>query len=212
MAPTPLTPPRGANRPRFKRKGVATGGAPTGPARPRTGLRALKAAVRVRGLAAIDRRTAPARALIEWHTDLLADLGGTETVSAAQRALIEDAVRTRLFLDHVDAFLLERSSLIVKRRRQRDRVMPLVIERTRLADHLMQVLTRLGLERRAPKVPDLSDYLARHYPGAAAAPAPAPGSAAPAAPSRALAAGSAPTSRASVPARPGGAWASGPSR
>jgi hypothetical protein len=41
----------------------------------RTGLNALKAQVKVRGLQAIDRRTSAARALLGWRKDLLDDLG-----------------------------------------------------------------------------------------------------------------------------------------
>jgi len=62
----------------------------------RHGLNVLKARVKVRGLAAIDKRTAAARALITWRSELLADLGGAETVSAQQLALVEMAVRTRM--------------------------------------------------------------------------------------------------------------------
>ena len=62
-----------------------TVGSPSGPNRPRTGLNALKARVKVRGLAAIDRRTTAARALLDWRQELVADLGGEAKVSAAQR-------------------------------------------------------------------------------------------------------------------------------
>jgi hypothetical protein len=41
--------------------------------RPRTGMRALKAAIRVRGLAAIDRRTVAARHLLAWRDELIGD-------------------------------------------------------------------------------------------------------------------------------------------
>jgi hypothetical protein len=143
----------------------------SGPDRPRTGLNALKARVNVRGLAAIDRRTHAACTLLDWHEDLLRDLGGEPAVTAAQRALVEDAARTKLILDHLDAFLMEQSSLVVKRRRLKGRLLPLVLERMRIADHLMAVLTRLGLERRASKALDLDEYLAQHYAAPAARPA-----------------------------------------
>lgn len=166
MARAPLSAPASRNRPLLNRKGVVTGGSPGGPARVRTGLNALKARVKVRGLAVIDKRTVAARHLLDWRAEVLADLGGAEDASAAQRALVEDAVRTRLYLDHVDAFLLEQSSLILKRRRLRGRLIPLVLERMKLADHLIAVLGRLGLERRGPKSLDLSDYLAQERPPA----------------------------------------------
>ncbi len=65
----------------------------------RHGLNVLKARVKVRGLQAIDRRTAAARALLNWRKELVADLGGPEAISAAQSALIEATCRTKLFLD-----------------------------------------------------------------------------------------------------------------
>src|SRR5688572_3139349 len=49
----------------------------------RTGLNALKARVKVRGLVAIDRRTAAARDLIAWRNELVRHLGGGVEVTAA---------------------------------------------------------------------------------------------------------------------------------
>lgn len=132
---------------------------PGGPDRPRTGLKGLKARVKVRGLAAIDTRTTAARALLDWRRELLDDLGGMVTVSAAQLALVEVATRTRLYLDHVDAHLLEQPTLLTRR----NRLKPLVEQRTRLADSLIAVLTRLGLEKRKPAAPSLESYIAARY-------------------------------------------------
>jgi hypothetical protein len=58
--------------------------------------------LKVRGLQAIDRRTAAAQALLGWWKDLLDDLGDEAAVSAQQQALVEAAVRTRLYLDALD--------------------------------------------------------------------------------------------------------------
>ena len=130
---------------------------PRGPRRgPRTGLSALKARVAVRGLAAIDRRTSAARALLDWRRALVADLGGDAAVSAAQLALVEMAVRTRLYVDHVDAILMEQGSLVTRRRR----LLPLVEQRQRLADSLTRQLQTLGLERRARRVPTVGELVA----------------------------------------------------
>jgi hypothetical protein len=128
------------------------------PGRPRTGLNALKARVKVRGLQAIDRRTSAARALIDWRNNLLDDLGGEDAVSAQQRALVEAAVRTRLYVDHVDAWLMERGSLINAKRRS---VYPIVRERQQLVDSLARLLSALGLERRKKPPLDLGSYLAQ---------------------------------------------------
>jgi hypothetical protein len=52
--------------------------------------------VKVRGLKAIDRRTAGAQELLTWRAQLVADLGGEEA-----------AARTWLFIGSVDAYLFE---------------------------------------------------------------------------------------------------------
>jgi hypothetical protein len=117
--------------------------------------------VAVRGLAAIDRRTTAARALLDWRRELLDDLGGEPRISAARLALVDVAVRTRLYLDHIDAFLMAQPSLIVKRARLRGRLLPLVEQRQRLAESLARLLGQLGLERRTPEPLDLREYLAR---------------------------------------------------
>jgi hypothetical protein len=127
--------------------------------------------VKVRGLAVLDRRTLAARHLLDWRAELLDDLGGEATTSAAQRALVEVATRTRLYLDHVDAVLMAQDSLIVKRTRRRHHLMPLVEQRQRIADSLVRTLTQLGLERRQKPSIDLNQYLAQR-----ARPVPAPDS------------------------------------
>ena len=75
---------------------------PGGPDRPRTGLKALKARVKVAGLGAIDKRTQAAQHLLPWRREVIGDLGGEASLSAMQRALVESAVRLVLYRDHVD--------------------------------------------------------------------------------------------------------------
>src|SRR5882724_7906327 len=111
----------------------------------RHGLNALMVRVKLRGFKAIDRRMVAARTALAWRAELLEDLGGEAEVSAAQLALVEVAVRTRLYLDHVDAVLMERTSLVIRGRR----LLPLVEQRQRLADGLARLLSQLGLERQA---------------------------------------------------------------
>jgi hypothetical protein len=121
----------------------------------RHGLNALMVRVKLRGFKAIDRRMVAARTALSWRAELLEDLGGEAEVSAAQLALVDVAVRTRLYLDHVDAVLMERTSLVIRGRR----LLPLVEQRQRLADGLARLLGQLGLERRAKPVPSLRDFL-----------------------------------------------------
>jgi hypothetical protein len=125
----------------------------------RHGLNALKARVKVRGLTAIDMRTAAAQALLAWRRELTADLGGEEAVSAQQRALIELAVRTRLYVDSLDAWIMEQPSLVNARKRS---VHPVVLQRQQLTDALARYMIQLGLERKTKEVRDLKSYLAEH--------------------------------------------------
>jgi hypothetical protein len=129
--------------------------------RSRHGLCVVKARVKVRGLGAIDLRTAAARGLVAWRNDLIAALGGAETISAQRLALIDMTVRTRLFIDHLDAFLVEQPSLVNKRRKS---MIPALRERQALVDSLSRLLSQLGLERVAKPVPSLADYVAGKEP------------------------------------------------
>lgn len=70
--------------------------------------------------------------------------------------LVELTCRTRLFLDHVDAFLLGLPSLVNKRRKS---MIPILRERQALVDSLSRLLGQLGLERQATPMPSLSEYL-----------------------------------------------------
>ena len=64
---------------------------------------------------------------------IIEDLGGEDQISAQRRALLELAVRTKLLLDGIDAYLLEMPSLVNKRDR---RVFEVVRDRMRLSDSL----------------------------------------------------------------------------
>lgn len=110
----------------------------------RTGLRPLIRAVSARGIQAIDRRTAAYRTAMRWRTELADSLGGEQGLSAQQMTLIDGASRMRLYLDHIDSFLLEQQTLINKRSR---RMIPLVRDRIALADSLNRYLAMLGLQR-----------------------------------------------------------------
>ena len=86
-------------------------------------------AIAVRGYG---RRTATGRALAAWRTELLDDLGGIEAVSTQELALVEEAVKTKLILDSVDAWLLTQKTLINKRTRS---VLPVVRDRQAFGEH-----------------------------------------------------------------------------
>lgn len=121
------------------------------------GLTLLKRAVKEIGSRSIDRRTRLGKALTQWRGDLVADLGGAEAISTQEEALVDLAVRTKLLLDSVDVWLLIQPSLVNLRKRA---LLPVVRERTQLADALARYMIALGLKRRAKKPLDLAEYLA----------------------------------------------------
>jgi hypothetical protein len=120
----------------------------------------LKQAIRELGSRAIDHRTAVGKALTRWRTDLVNDLGGPEALSVQEAALVELAVKTKLMLDSVDAWLLKQPSLVNARKRA---LLPVVRERIQLADALARYLYALGLQRRAAPVKSLEAYIAEKY-------------------------------------------------
>ena len=124
------------------------------------GLNPIRRRVMVDGLEAVDKRSAPARALWSWRRDLVADLGGEAAVTAQQRALVEVATRTKLYVDHLDAYLMQQRSLI---NRKKKTVLPVLLQRQALADSLAKYMNMLGLERRSKPVPTLDEYLASSY-------------------------------------------------
>jgi hypothetical protein len=129
-------------------------------------LTTLRRCVAAIGGRVIDGRTTMARSLAAWRADLVRDLGGDP--STAQLAVIELAVRTKLLLDSVDAWLLVQPSLLNARKRA---LLPVVRERQVLADALARYLGQSGLSRVAKDVPSLDDCLRQPAPGAAAPPA-----------------------------------------
>jgi hypothetical protein len=122
------------------------------------GLKVLRRNIALRGLRAIDWRSAGARAATDWRAALIADLGTEENLTTAKLTLLDYATRTKLFLDHIDAFLLAEESFIYKGRRS---AWPILMQRQQLVTSLERTLSTLGLERQAKKLESLPDYLAR---------------------------------------------------
>ena len=120
------------------------------------GLTTMKAALKHLGKRALDQRTSVAKELESWKREIISDLGGDESVSAQQRAVLELAVRTKLMLDSIDAWLLSQPSLVNKRRRQ---LYPVVKDRQQLADALARYMGQLGLDRKAKVVPTLNEFI-----------------------------------------------------
>ena len=144
-----------------RRRALAVDGSRRGArGRQHHGLTLLKRAVAQLGPRPLDQALDPnspmGRALAEWRRDLTDDLGGAESITTAQAGMVELAVRTRLLLDTVDAFILAMESPVNRRLRA---VYPVVIQRGSLARDLARFLEALGLERKAAKVKTLDAYL-----------------------------------------------------
>jgi hypothetical protein len=126
----------------------------------RHGLTAPMVRVKLRGFRAIDRRTAGGRETLALRSELIAALGGEVDLSPQRRRLVEMAARAALLLDHVDGWLVGQRSLINARTRS---LLPVLTQRQALADHLVRVLEKLGLDRVPRKVTDLASYLQQQY-------------------------------------------------
>jgi len=120
----------------------------------RHGLNAVKARIALRGLAAIDMRTVAAREMLAFRGELVAALGGDAELSPQRRKLVDLTARAVLYLDHLDAWLAAQQTLINRRSRS---VLPVLLQRQTLADHVAKLLDRLGLDRAAPKQITLAD-------------------------------------------------------
>lgn len=120
------------------------------------GISLMKRALKAGGARVLDRRTRVSKALDLWRDELISDLGGSEQISTQQRAIINVAIKTKLLLDSVDAWLLQQPSLINLRKRA---VHPVVLQRQQLADSLIRAMVQLGLERKAKVLPSLAEYL-----------------------------------------------------
>jgi len=126
----------------------------------RHGLNAVKTRVALRGWAAIDMRTVAAREMLSFRDELVAALGGDTELSPQRRKLIDLAARASLYLDHIDAWLVAQQALINRRSRS---VLPVLLQRQTLAEHLARLLDKLGLDRRPRQVPSLNDYIVKKY-------------------------------------------------
>ncbi len=124
------------------------------------GLTVLKRAVKGLGGRVIDRRTALGKALAQWRTELINDLGGLGAVSTQEVAVVDLAVRTKLLLDSIDAWLLTQRSLINVKQRA---LLPAVLQRQQLADGLARYLIQLGLARRKAPTKSLEQYVTEKY-------------------------------------------------
>jgi hypothetical protein len=97
-------------------------------------------------------------AAAELRAQIIADKGGIEVISTAERLMIDLAVEAAIKHQRVSAYLATLPSLVDKRRH---RVWQVVLDTARLSDRLQSLLRDLGLERRPKPIESLEQYLAR---------------------------------------------------
>jgi len=76
-------------------------------------------------------------------------VGGEANLTPQERKLIDLAARASLLLDHVDAWLCQQRSLVNARAKT---LLPVLVQRQAIADHLTRLLDKLGLDRAPQKV------------------------------------------------------------
>ena len=128
--------------------------------RSRHGLTVPMVRVKLRGFRALDRRMAGAREALGFKSELATALGGEADLSPQRRRLVDLAARASLLVDHVDAWLFEQRSLVNARAKT---LLPVLVQRQALADHLARLLDKLGLDRVPQRVPALDEYVREKY-------------------------------------------------
>jgi hypothetical protein len=104
----------------------------------------------------LDGRSGPVQAMAQYRAELLASLGGADTLSAQELTLVEMCAKDWLILQTVDAHILQ-AGLFSKRKRA---AYPLTVQRMQIADSLARRLNMLGLKRRSRPAQTLAELLA----------------------------------------------------
>jgi hypothetical protein len=111
------------------------------------------------GLQAIDARSKLGTILRDLRGTIESDLGGTETLSRAQRILVDDVCRLTLWIDTVDGYLLKLPTIVIENDKA---LVPVVVERNRLVETRARLLGMLGLKRVPKAVQSLKEIIAQH--------------------------------------------------
>ncbi len=124
-----------------------------------SGFHAAKGAMSKAGPRAIDGRSALARQVRDWRAAVASDLGGLDLLSQQQQTLLDLAAQDVVLLSVADSWLRENPEQIVNKRRRA--LVPLALERLRIAQHLADTLRTLGLARVQRPAPTLREVLAK---------------------------------------------------
>jgi hypothetical protein len=132
----------------------ARGGPPGNEKARKHGFWALQRRLKNAGLRKNDGRSALERIKADWKGEVRDARGGD--LSPQRETLLEAAANTWLMLTSVDNWLLDQRSLVNRRRRE---LLPIVQQRTGLVRNLRELLSDLGLDRTANRVPSLEGWM-----------------------------------------------------
>jgi hypothetical protein len=121
----------------------------------RPDMHGIRTAVMIKGCWKIDRRSIGAQQLFRWKRELILAMGGEAEISPQRMCLVDLCVRTRLYVEALDAYLLGTKSLIDKKARA---TLPILLQRQSMADSLVKTLKILGLNRQHGKILSLKEY------------------------------------------------------
>lgn len=113
-----------------------------------------------RGRLQVDCRTTVGQAMSVYRADLLASLGGADSLSQQELTLIDLIVKDKMLLDTLDAYLLT-VGCFSKRKKA---AFPILANRMQISDSLTRKLQALGLARRARPLNSLAQLLAGPVP------------------------------------------------
>jgi len=100
----------------------------------------------------LDKRSRP----YLMASEIMQALGGEETLSPQRRKLVDLLTRATLLLDSADQWLFSQQSIVQEDSRS---LLPAIRERQSIADHVVKLLDKLGLERVVKPI-DLASYYA----------------------------------------------------
>src|SRR5437870_4822681 len=122
--------------------------------KPTHGAAIMRRTLRALTTRRLDGRSALAVAVRHFKDDIRRDLGGD--LSRAQEVILESAAQSWVIVSSLDDWIARQPSLVTRKRT----VLPVVLQRMQIAEGLARNLERLGLEREAKPVPELTAYLA----------------------------------------------------
>jgi hypothetical protein len=99
----------------------------------------------------------------QWRESVISDLGGRDAITTIKLALLDACVGSWIVLSSVDAYLFEMAAADGLVSRKYRKLHAVVEQRARLADSLTKQLLALGLERAAPKLASLDEYVRERY-------------------------------------------------